>query len=114
MRRHRLSPRRDWRERAATLGFSYAEIAGEPYWDETACREFTPEEIDTLDDATAELERLALAAADHAVSQGRRAILGIPETVWPLLVRSWDRQDPSLYGRMDLRWDSCGPPRLLE
>ncbi len=41
------------------LGFAYAEIAGEPYWDETACWEFTAADVDLLDDATAELERLA-------------------------------------------------------
>jgi glutathionylspermidine synthase len=96
------------------LGFAYAEIAGEPYWDETACWEFTAAEVDLLDDATAELERLARAAADHAIRQNRRAMLGIPEAVWPLLVKSWERQEPSLYGRMDLRWDAIGPPKLLE
>jgi glutathionylspermidine synthase len=114
MRRHRLSPRPDWRERARQLGFAYAEIAGEPYWDETACWEFTAAEIDSLDDATAELERLALAAAEHAIRHGCHATLGIPETIWPLVVKSWDRQEPSLYGRMDVRWDGSGPPKLLE
>jgi glutathionylspermidine synthase len=114
MRRLRLPPRPDWRDRAHALGFAYAEISGEPYWEETACWEFTSGEVDTLESATAELERLALAAADHAISHGRHAILGIPETAWPLLVRSWERREPSLYGRMDLRWDGTGPPKLLE
>src|SRR6202012_2552269 len=31
-----------------------------------------------------------------------------------LVVGSWGRQAPSLYGRMDLRWDGSGPPKLLE
>jgi glutathionylspermidine synthase len=114
MRRHRLSPRADWREHARVLGFAYAEIAGEPYWDETACWEFTPAEVDTLEDATAELERLALLAAGHAVRTGCNALLGIPDSVWPIVVRSWDRREPSLYGRMDLRWDGTGAPKLLE
>jgi glutathionylspermidine synthase len=114
MRRHRIAPRPDWKDHARALGFAYAEIEGEPYWDETACWEFTAAEIDLLDDTTAELERLARAAADHAIRHRRHAILGIPETVWPLLEKSWDRQDPSLYGRMDLRWDGTGSPKLLE
>jgi glutathionylspermidine synthase len=96
------------------LGFAYAEIAGEPYWDETACWEFTAAEVDLLDDATAELERLTRAAAEQAIRQNRRAMLGIPEAVWPLLVKSWEQQEPSLYGRMDLRWDGTGAPKLLE
>ena len=114
MRRHRIVPRPDWRARARALDFSYAEIGGEPYWDETACWEFSEAEIDVLDDALAELERLTRLAAAEAVRRGAHAMLGIPEAVWPLLVRSWERQEQSLYGRMDLRWDGAGPPKLLE
>lgn len=114
MRRHVIPPRHDWRDRARTLGFSYAEIAGEPYWDETACWGFTAAEIDGLDDTLAELERLARLAAAEAIRRGSHAMLGIPAAVWPLLVRSWERQEPSLYGRMDLCWDGTGPPKLLE
>ena len=43
------------KERAAKLDFAYAEIAGEPYWDESAAYEFTAVEIDTLEAATAEI-----------------------------------------------------------
>jgi glutathionylspermidine synthase len=114
MRRHIVAPRHDWRDRARDLGFAYAEIAGEPYWDETACWEFTAAEVDVLDDALAELERLTRLAADHAVRHGCHAQLGIPGAVWPLLVRSWERQEPSLYGRMDFCWDGTGQPKLLE
>lgn len=114
MRRERLQPRPDTRARAASLGFAFAEIAGEPYWDETACWRFTADEIDALDDATAELQRRCLDAAEHAVRQGCHEMLGIPASVWPIVVKSWERQEPSLYGRMDLRWDGTGPPRLLE
>ncbi len=114
MRRIRIAPRADWRERAQRLGFAFAEIAGEPYWDETAYWRFDGGEIDTLDDATGELQRLCLAAAEHAVRWTRHETLGIPAEVWPLVVQSWERQDPSLYGRMDLRWDGSGAPKLLE
>jgi glutathionylspermidine synthase len=114
MRRHMIPPRHDWRDRARELDFSYAEIAGEPYWDETACWEFTAAEVDVLDDTLAELERLTRLAAAEAVKRGDHASLGIPAAVWPLLARSWERQEPSLYGRMDLRWDGTGPPKLLE
>ena len=79
MQRHRLEPRPDWREHALALGFAFAEIAGEPYWDETACWEFTADEIDTLEAATAELERLARLAADDAVRHDRHEMLGIPQ-----------------------------------
>ena len=114
MRRHSIPPRQDWRERARSLGFAYADIAGEPYWDDTACWEFSAAAIDVLDDALVELERLMMLAAEAAVRRGLGSVLGVPDTVWPLLVRSWERAEPSLYGRMDVRWDGTGPPKLLE
>jgi glutathionylspermidine synthase len=114
MIRRDIPPRVDWRARAQALGFAYAEIAGEPYWDETAAWELTAAEVDLLDDSTAELERLCREAVAIAVKQDRFAELGIPAAVWPLVRQSWQRGEPSLYGRMDLRFDGSGPPQLLE
>ncbi|MFT8244239.1 glutathionylspermidine synthase family protein [Roseomonas sp. BN140053] len=107
-------PRPDRRERARALGFSFAEIAGEPYWDESAAYHFTAAEVDVLDDVTAELESLCRAAVDHAVRWNRREVLGLGEAAWALAAASWRKGEPSLYGRMDLRWDGSGPPLLLE
>ena len=114
MRRHMITPRPDWQARAEFLGFNYANIEGGSYWDEAAAWEFTAAEVMTLDAATAEIERLCLLAVDHAVRTGRAATLGIPDNSWPLVVESWRRREPSLYGRMDLRWDGVTPPKLLE
>jgi len=114
VRRLTLAPRPDRRERWAAIGFDFAEIDGRPYWDESACWQFTAAEIDTLDDATVEIEHLCRSAVDHAVRTECHALLGIPPTVWPLVKRSWQAQEPSLYGRMDLRWDGTGAPKLLE
>ncbi len=114
MRRLTLSPRPDLRARATALGFAFAEIAGEPYWDETACYAFTAAEVDVLEDATEALEAMARAAVEQAVAGDRNALLGIPDGAWVLAKESWRRGEPSLYGRMDLRWDGSGPPKLLE
>lgn len=115
MRRLALTPRPDRLERARRMGFAYADIAGEPYWDESACYVFDAAGIDLLDDATAELERLSRAAVEHAIRWNRRAELGLTEAAWALAVRSWEGQEPSLYGRMDLVWDGGAvPPKLLE
>jgi glutathionylspermidine synthase len=114
MRRLVLEPRADLRARAARLGFAFAEIAGEPYWDETACYVFTAEQIDRLEAATEELHGLAMQAASHAVQHDLGGPLGIPDAAWPIVKASWRRGEASLYGRMDLRWDGVGPPKLLE
>jgi glutathionylspermidine synthase len=114
MERLSLTPRADWRARAQRMGFAHAQADGAPYWDESACYRFAQWEIDALDEAADEIERLCRSAADHAVRNRRNALLGIPDNVWPLVVASWDRQEPSLYGRLDLRYDGQGPPKLLE
>lgn len=114
MIRHKLEPRPDWRERAQRLGFAYAEVDGDTYWDETAAYEFSAGEVDALEAATNEIERLCHAACAHAVAADRHEMLGIPEAVWPMVARSWTAHEPSLYGRLDLRWNGDGPPKLLE
>ncbi|WP_092962033.1 glutathionylspermidine synthase family protein [Falsiroseomonas stagni] len=114
MQRVSMAPRPDLRERAARLGFAFAEIAGEPYWDETACYRFTSAAIDTLDDATVEIEARCREAVDYAVRHGMHGPLGIPAGAWPLVEKSWEKREPSLYGRLDLRWDGTGAPKLLE
>ena len=37
-----------------------------------------------------------------------------PEGFWTLIAASWKRRDPTLYGRIDLRFDGNGPAKLLE
>ncbi|MBP0463531.1 glutathionylspermidine synthase family protein [Roseomonas sp. PWR1] len=114
MERRALEPRPDRRERARRMGFAFADIAGEPYWDESAYYRFTEGEIDALEAATAEVERISRAAVAHAVAHDLNGPLGIPDGAWPIVKRSWQRAEPSLYGRLDLRWDGTGEPKLLE
>lgn len=114
MQRLRQDPRSDRLERARRMGFRFAEIEGEPYWDETAYYRFTSDEVDALDDATAEIQRLLMEATDYAVRNNLHDPLGIPAGAWPIVRRSWERRELSLYGRLDLRFDGQGPPKLLE
>ena len=114
MRRIANDPRPDRRDRARRMGFAFADIAGEPYWDEGAHYEFTAAEIDLLEDATNAIEAMSREAVEFAIRRGLNEPLGIPAGAWPLVVRSWEAQEPSLYGRLDLRFDGGGPPKLLE
>jgi glutathionylspermidine synthase len=114
MRRLPLEPRPDMLAHAERLGFAFAEIAGAPYWDETACYVFTADEIDTLEAATAELDLRCMEAVAYAVAKDLNGPLGIPDGAWPIVKRSFEKGEPTLYGRMDLRWDGSGQPKLLE
>src|SRR5262249_55356918 len=40
--------------------------------------------------------------------------LRIPQSFWDLIAESWERDDHSLYGRLDLKFDGKAPAKLLE
>lgn len=40
--------------------------------------------------------------------------LGIAPELFNAIRLSWDRQDPSIYGRFDFMYDGRSPPKLLE
>ncbi len=114
MRRMTVEPRPDWRRRVESQGMLYHTIDGSPYWDESACYRFSDHEIDVLEEATEELQRLCLSAVEQVIRRDLFDTLRIPRRFAPLVIRSWESREPSLYGRFDLSWDGSGPPRLLE
>jgi glutathionylspermidine synthase len=114
MQRHRCAPRADWREKVEAIGLTYHSHDEGPYWDESACYEFTAAEIDALEQAGRELHFRCIDAAEAVIARGWWDRLGIPEIAVPAIMRSWERDDFSLYGRFDLAFDGRGAPKLLE
>jgi glutathionylspermidine synthase len=109
--------RLDWRSHVERdLGFMFHSPEGEPYWDETCCYGFTADEVDVLEAATGELEKMCLELVDRVVKAGDKSYerLFIPRPAWEAIERSWTTRDKYLYGRFDLRFDGNGPPKLLE
>jgi glutathionylspermidine synthase len=114
MRRETCVPRIDWRAKVEAIGFDFHTIDGEPYWREDVCYRFASDEIDTLEDATAELHSMCLEAVERIVSAGRYREFGLDDYAAGLVERSWRASEPALYGRMDLCFDGTSPPKLLE
>lgn len=116
MKRLSLPARPEWQALAERLGFGFHTMYGAPYWDETVAWQFSLSEIENdLEDPTAALHQMALAAVDRVLADEtllRR--LAIPEQAWDWIAASWKRGDPSLYGRFDLAYDGTGPAKLLE
>lgn len=117
MRRISIRERADWKAKAEAVGFSYhTQEDGSPYWDESACYEFTLRQVeDDIEKAASELENLCLdfvarAVGDEAVLES----LGIPDFAWGAIRDSWKRGDRNLYGRFDFAYDGRSPPKLLE
>ena len=113
MRRKELVPRIDWPQKVEALGFHFHSIDG-VYWDERACYHFTAAEIDKLELATGELQTRCIEAAERVITRREYERFRIPEAFYPLIERSWEADDKSLYGRFDLSWDGNGEPKMLE
>ena len=106
MRRHNRKPRAGWQATVAKTGLTCHTLAdGKPYWDESAYWEFTSAEIDRLETATAEIQKLALAAGDHILDQNRFAEMKIPAAAAARICETWNSEPPALYGRLDLAFD---------
>ena len=116
MQRIACSERDDWRETAEACGFDFHTIDGERYWDERAYYAFTLDEIEQKIEApTGEIDAMCLELVGRAIrNEDYLKRLKIPETFWSLIAESWERDERSLYGRLDLSFDGNGPAKLLE
>ncbi|GGJ20450.1 glutathionylspermidine synthase family protein [Streptomyces brasiliensis] len=122
MERRTIDPRPDWQQIVEEQGLIYPltrhpDNSLRPYWDESAYYAFTLDEVEALELVVEELHRMCLAAAEHIVTEGRFADLGITDPrVAQAVAEAWRRRTelPSVYGRFDLRYDGTGPAKLLE
>ncbi|HEY8565268.1 MAG TPA: glutathionylspermidine synthase family protein [Beijerinckiaceae bacterium] len=115
---HRIAcpERPDWLATAETHGFLFHTLEGDPYWDESAYFGFTLRQIEEeFEKPSEDLHSLCLDLLDRLIWDERALQrLAIPEVAWEPIAASWQRRDPSLYGRFDLAYDGTGPAKLLE
>ncbi|WP_428963413.1 glutathionylspermidine synthase family protein [Micromonospora fluostatini] len=119
MRRVAVEPRPGWNDTVREQGLVYVdtELPGGgvmSYWDESAAYAFDLDEVLRLEEATEELHRMSVAAAEHVVAHHRYADFGIPGWAAEAVARSLREAPPMLYGRFDLCYDGSWPPKLLE
>ncbi|WP_375394201.1 glutathionylspermidine synthase family protein [uncultured Sphingomonas sp.] len=116
MRRIEIEPRPDWHTKVEAEGLIWHTSAGQPYWNESAYYSFTGTQIEQIEDATAELYRLFLAAGQAIVDD--QTLLDrfcIPPIFHQAVRDAWDAEPPALnFGRFDLGYDGAGPPKLFE
>lgn len=113
MERLASKPRADWKAKFEQMGFSFHSLDG-TYWNETACYRFDADEIDEIEAAAAELQRLCRAAVGFALANELWDELRIPRQYGAWIRASLQKGEPSLYGRFDLSYDGRHPPKLLE
>lgn len=112
MQRLTLTPRPDKASKLEAIGLSFH--AWDDYWNEAACYRFSARQVDELEAATEALHAMCLQAVDHVIAHGRLAQLGFPAQAHGLIEASWQKREPSLYGRFDLAYAGLSPPRMLE
>lgn len=118
MKRHIITPRPDWKEKADSIGFNYYNDQNTGYgtnWNESICYEFTTEEVDILEEATEKLHSMCLEAVEY-VTTNRNLMtkFSIKPEFHDYIIRSWQNREPSLYGRFDLSYDGKSAPKMLE
>jgi glutathionylspermidine synthase len=119
MQRLNLTPRLNWQQIVEQQGLTYHTPEGlppgaRPYWDESACYQFSSAEIDGLEAAGNELQEMCLAAAQHVIDNERYDELEIPAEAAEVIEWAWNEEPPALYGRFDILYNGGGPPKLLE
>ena len=118
MFRHLCRPRAGWRATVEAQGLTFPTSKHEdgtesPYWFEEAMYEFSEDEIEHLETVTERLHGMCLEAARFLLT-GEMGDLGLPPGALELARASMAAEQPSLYGRFDLRFDGLGPATLLE
>ncbi len=113
MKRFSIGPRPDYKTKIERLGFDFHS----DYWCEQAYYAISPEEVETLEEATREAYRMYCEAASYVIERApdfMMRILGIPDIVCERIQASWNNDDLSLYGRFDFMLDENGIPKILE
>lgn len=114
MRRQQIQPRPNWQQIVESQGLTYHTLDDVPYWDESVYYQFSAAEIDQLEAATYELDRLCLAAAQYVIDHDLWERFLIPPEYRDFISQSWEQDERTLYGRFDLAFDGQAEPKLLE
>lgn len=112
MERLIITPRPDHGRKLEEIGLSFWNW--DSYWKEDVCYRFTAAEVDVIEDATQNLHAMCLEAVEFAIRRERLGQMGIPQEFWELIRTSFERREPSLYGRFDLAYDRVSAPKMLE
>ena len=84
------------------------------YWDESAHYQFTIDQVNQLEKATNDLFDMCLKAVQHVIDNNLFDKLYIDPLLVPMIIRSWEEEEPSVYGRYDFAYDGVNPPKMLE
>lgn len=109
MKRIKITPRKDYKQKIEALGFDFHEN----YWNEDAYYSFTAKEIGLIEGATEEVYRMYCDAVQYILDNRLLGQFMIPRCMWEAIEQSWNNDDLSLLGRFDFFY-SLGEIKVLE
>lgn len=112
MERIRITPRNNWIKEVEKIGFGFHSTEV-PYWDESVYYQFEINEINAIENATAQLWQMSLEAVEYVINKNLFHLFHIPQSFVPMIKSTWENDSPSIYGRFDLAYKN-GEIKLLE
>ncbi|HET6559785.1 MAG TPA: glutathionylspermidine synthase family protein [Prolixibacteraceae bacterium] len=100
MKRIEFSPRPNWQNTIEQQGFLFNDEGN--YWKENAAYSFSEQEILQIEKATGEIFSMCCEAVDYVIKREWYDRFFIDKKYGELIRWSWQEDQPSLYGRMDL------------
>ena len=99
--------RRDpnWQSRLEAIGFGYHSIDNIPFWVDDYYYEISNKDADLIYRATNELWEMCLEAVEYVIKNKQYAHFHIPSYMLAHIERSWENDEPSIYGRFDFAFD---------
>jgi len=105
----------DWISRVESVGYGYHSDNSVPYWIDHYYYSITEKTADRIYHATNELWQMCLAAVEHVISNQKFHLFHIPDFMHHHIVRTWEQDAPSIYGRFDFAYDAVEDQlKLLE
>lgn len=99
----RIDP--NWKSRLESIGYGYHSMGGVPYWIDDYYYEIDNKEADLIYKATNELWSMCLEAVEYVIKNRLYSKFSIPQFMIHHIERSWENDDPSIYGRFDFAYD---------
>ncbi len=104
----------NWQNVVEAQGFDFHSLHGIPYWVEDRAYVFTPDEVAKIHHCTDQLYEMCLQLVDNVIANDLFMELRISDEWVPLIRKSWEQRDVSIYGRFDYAYSSDGSLKLLE
>lgn len=114
MKRLTTQPRPNWQSIVESQGLHFHTFDGVTYWDESVIYHFEPDEIDAIERATYELDRMCLEAVDVVIRDELWDMFSIPSEYRDWIGSSWENDEYTVVGRFDLAYDGTDSPKMLE